>query len=70
MLMRGRPAPGLVPDSRDIFARARESVTASVGSAGATETRDAPQTLRSRTTAPIRLLAAPRIMFDEDADIR
>ena len=27
MLMRGRPAPGLVPGSRDIFARARESVT-------------------------------------------
>ena len=26
MLMRGRPAPGLVPGSRDIFARARESV--------------------------------------------
>jgi hypothetical protein len=43
--------PGLVPSSRDIFARARESVHAAVGSAGWTWTRDAPQTLRVGTPA-------------------
>ena len=58
MLMRGPPAPGLVPGSRDIFARARESVHATVGSAGGTGTRDGPSDVaRQDHHAPIRLLA-------------
>ena len=58
MLMRGRLAPGLVPGSRDIFARARESVHASGGSGRRDWDAGHPSNVaRQDHHAPIRPLA-------------